>query len=163
MVTMAALHADIAVERVTLVTPNRRLAAYHKREFDRAQLKAGLTAWPTPDILPYPAFVERTWHALNLRAPAATRATLIGAVQSQLLWEQVIRNADTLPVTSLLSIGQAARQANAAWTLARAWHLLPAMQKFPLHDDAAMFRHRAAGKPWVPLSRSGSISRPVSR
>lgn len=139
MVTMAALHADIAGERVTLVTPNRRLAAYHKREFNRAQLSAGLAAWPTPDILPFPVFVERTWRVLNLRAEPADRAMLIDAVQSQLLWEQVIRKSDADPANSLMNVAQAARQAAAAWAMARAWHLLPAMQKFPLHDDAAMF------------------------
>ena len=136
---MKALHADIAVERVTLVTPNRRLAAYHKREFDRAQLNAGLTVWPTPDILPFPAFVERTWHGLMLRAEPSTRSQLLDSAQSQLLWEQVVRKSAAASVNGLMNVAQAARQAASAWTLARAWHLLPAMHKFPLHDDAAMF------------------------
>lgn len=136
---MKALHADIAVERVTLVTPNRRLAAYYKREFDRAQLNAGLTVWPTPDILPFPAFVERTWHGLMLRAEPSARLQLLDSAQSQLLWELVVRKSAAASVNGLMNVAQAARQAASAWTLARAWHLLPAMHKFPLHDDAAMF------------------------
>ena len=136
---MLALHADIAVERVTLVTPNRRLAAYHKREFDRAQLNGGLKAWPTPDILPFPAFVERTWHGLMLSAEPAARPKLLDTAQSQLLWEQVIRKSDAALASGLLNIAQTARQAASAWTLVRAWHLLPAMRKFALHNDAAMF------------------------
>ena len=139
MVTLEVLHADIAVERVTLVTPNRRLAAYHKREFDRAQLSAGRAAWPTPDILPFSAFVERTWHGLSLRTQPASRPTLLDNMQRQLLWEQVVRKSAAVPMNGLMNITQAARQAAAAWTLARAWHLLPAMHKVSLHDDAAMF------------------------
>lgn len=143
MVTAAAsigeLNSELAAERVTLITPNRRLAIFHKREFNRAQQQAGRMVWPSPDILPYPAWVERTWRTLTLRAETVAHPNLLDAVQSQLLWEQVIRNSDAVLANGLLNIAQTARQAAAAWTLARAWHLLPAMQKIALHDDAAMF------------------------
>ncbi len=141
MVTAAApisgLNSELAAERVTLITPNRRLAIFHKRAFDRAQQQAGRMAWPSPDILPYPAWVERIWRNLALRVESGALPHLLDGVQSQLLWEQVIRKSDT--VNGLLNIAQTARQAASAWTLVRAWHLLPAMQKFALHDDATMF------------------------
>ena len=46
---------------VTVVTPNRRLAAALKREFDDAQAGRGLAVWESADILPLPAFVERAY------------------------------------------------------------------------------------------------------
>ena len=137
--SLAALHAAFAAERVTLVTPNRRLAAYHKREFDLAQLAGGQTAWPTPDILPFSTFVERSWYALSLAGEHASPPRLIDSVQSQLLWEQVIRKSATSLANALMNIAQTARQAAAAWMLVHAWQLLPAMQKFALHEDATMF------------------------
>ena len=123
----------------TLITPNRRLAAFHKREFDRAQQQAGRLAWQSPDILPYPSWVERTWRDLSLRAETRVHPQLLDSVQSQLLWEQIVRKSDASFASGLLNVAQTSRQAASAWTLARAWHLLPAMRKFPLHDDAAMF------------------------
>ena len=139
LVTMAALHCELAAPRVTLVTPNRRLAVFHKREFERAQLTAGLAAWTTPDILPYAVFVERTWRTLTLRAGTGAHPQLLGAVQSQLLWEQVIHRSEVADAFALMNISQTAIQAASAWALAHAWHLLPAMRKIALHDDAAMF------------------------
>ena len=137
--TLALLHAALAAERVTMVTPNRRLAAYHKHVFDLAQLASGRTAWPTPDILPFSTFVERVWHALSLAGERASPPRLIDSMQSQLLWEQVIRESDAALANALMNIAQTARQAASAWMLVHNWHLLPAMRKFALHDDATMF------------------------
>jgi ATP-dependent helicase/nuclease subunit B len=134
----AALFAALSAERVTLVTPNRRLAAWYKQAFDRAQLATGHVAWPSPDILPWTTFVERTWRELILRNDVPSSPQLIDAHQSQLLWERVIRKSDAA-ARGLLNIRETARQAGAAWALARAWHLAPAMRKMLLHEDAAAF------------------------
>ena len=44
-----------------VVTPNRRLAARLKHQYDARQVQAGKPAWPTADILPLSAFVERAY------------------------------------------------------------------------------------------------------
>lgn len=134
----AALFAALSAERVTLVTPNRRLAAWHKQAFDRTQLATGYAAWPSPDILPWTTFVERSWRASILRTDVSSSSQLLDAQQSQLLWERAIRKSDAA-ARGLLNIRETARQAGAAWTLARAWRLLPAMRKLLLHEDAAAF------------------------
>ena len=47
--------------RITVLTPNRRLAQALAREFDQAQVARGLATWETADILSFGAFVERLW------------------------------------------------------------------------------------------------------
>ena len=47
--------------RVTVVTPNRRLAQSLMAEFDAHQAARGLPAWEAPDVLPLDAFVARLW------------------------------------------------------------------------------------------------------
>ncbi|MBL8524582.1 MAG: PD-(D/E)XK nuclease family protein [Betaproteobacteria bacterium] len=133
-----AVFAALAAERVTLVTPNRRLAAWYKQAFDRTQIDAGRIAWPSADILPWTTFVERSWRSMALRVDGGAPLHLLDAPQAQLLWEQAIRKSDTATL-GLMNVREAAARAAAAWTLARAWHLLPAMQKIVLHEDAAAF------------------------
>ena len=47
--------------RITVVTPNRRLAQSLMAQFDAHQAVRGLAAWEAPDILPLDAFVVRLW------------------------------------------------------------------------------------------------------
>lgn len=124
-------------ERAVVITPNRRLAAYLKQQFDAAQCLAGRAAWATPDILPFASFVERCYRALNLRDEKNALPQLLDAAQSRLLWQQVVRASDVS--SHLLSVTQTARQVAAAWSVAHAWALLPAMRRSTLFDDAAVF------------------------
>ncbi len=132
----------LATERVTVVTPNRRLAVALKRTYDSAQQQAGHLAWAAPDILPLATFLVRTYQAIRLCADTtatsmATTARLIDAPQSHLLWEQVIRQSDTS--AALLSVPQTAKQAAAAWSVANQWRILDAMRGYPLHEDGQVF------------------------
>ncbi len=124
-------------ERITVLTPNRRLTVYLKDQFDTAQRLAGNKAWATPDILPFPTFLERTYRSWTLRGANNTHAQLLNSAQSQLLWEQVVRASDV--ASHLLSLAQTAKQAAAAWSVAHAWDLLPAMRRSPLNEDAEVF------------------------
>jgi ATP-dependent helicase/nuclease subunit B len=125
-----------------VVTPNRRLAQSLKRAYDHAQQAAGRLAWAAPDILPLATFTGRTYHALSLQASADSGATarqqqLIDALQSHVLWEQVIRKSEAS--NTLLSIPQTAKHAASAWSVAHQWRLFDAMRGYPLHEDAQMF------------------------
>lgn len=135
---LAAVCSALAAERVTLVTPNRRLAVWYTSQFNQTQIDAGRAVWPTPDILPWDTYVERTWQKLSLLSGNAASPALLDNHQSRLLWEAVVRSTDDA-ASSLLNVRETAKQALSAWTLARAWHLLPAMHTMPLHDDAQMF------------------------
>ena len=137
--TRSELFETLAAEaRVTVVTPNRRLAAYLKDEFDHAQLRAGRAAWASADILPIGTFFERSYRALNLRGGNEPQPQLLDAPQTQLLWEQVVNTSDV--ASHLLSVAQTAKQASAAWTLAQAWSLLLPMRNMALFEDAEVFR-----------------------
>ncbi len=131
---LAALSTD---ERIAVLTPNRRLAVYLKDQFDTAQRQAGNKAWATPDILPFPTFLERTYRTWTLRGENRTHAHHLNSAQSHLLWEQVVRASDV--ASHLLSLTQTAKQAAAAWSVAHAWDLLPAMRRSPLNEDAEVF------------------------
>jgi ATP-dependent helicase/nuclease subunit B len=121
----------------TLVTPNRRLAQYLKREFDSAQQSKGLAVWPTPDVLPLSTFIERCFDAALHCADGQLLPVLLTPAQEAVIWEQVVRRSDLS--TGLLSLTQTAAQCRAAWQLAHAWHLLPRLRNTPLHEDATVF------------------------
>src|SRR3954470_115023 len=84
---LAAGHAA----RTTVVTPNRRLAQALLREFGDRQLAQGLSTWETPDILPFPAFIERLWSDALHSDRGASVPALLGEAQELALWEECIR------------------------------------------------------------------------
>ncbi len=128
----------LAGDGVTVVTPNRRLAATLKRVYDDARQQAGDRAWVSPDIVPVPVFFARTCHALSLTAATPQH---IDSLQSQLIWEQVIRQAE--PAVdgglSMLSISQTAKQVMAAWMITCRWQLQSMLRATPLHEDGQAF------------------------
>ncbi|MEP7154911.1 MAG: PD-(D/E)XK nuclease family protein [Betaproteobacteria bacterium] len=131
------LHHEVAAgRRVTIVTPNRRLAVYLKGQYDSAQRDAGRLAWDAADILPLQAYIERMWRALAMRQPAPV-PQLLSAMQCQFAWEEVVRASEDR--AGLLSVPQAARQALAAWQLAHAWQLLSPLRHFAVHEDVRIF------------------------
>ena len=130
---LAAGHAA----RVTVVTPNLRLARELAREFDAAQAAKGLKVWETADILPFGAFVERLYEDALYSDLAARLPLLLGAAQEEALWEAQIRAGRWGEL--LLSPAHAARGAARAWALAQAWGIAGALGKFPGNEDAEAF------------------------
>jgi len=121
-----------------VVTPNRRLAAHLTREYDARQAAAGKSAWPTADILPFTAFVERTYRDALYAGDAARLPILLTPAQEQALWESTVRESDAGDV--LLAIPETAAVAREAWRLAHAWRLTGRLGAFPLDDDGKAFR-----------------------
>src|SRR6202165_6302089 len=107
--------------RVTVLTPNRRLAQALQRDFDREQLESGLAAWETADILPFNAFVERLWEDALYSDLAAQVPALLSPAQEQALWEDAIHA--TGHAERLFSVAPAATQCRQAWQLVHAWRL----------------------------------------
>jgi ATP-dependent helicase/nuclease subunit B len=106
-------------EGAIVVTPNRRLARFIHRDFDRAQRACGKMGWPTPSILPYPQWLQSLWaEALAADAVSESRLLLTG-VQSALQWRHVV-DADGDRV-ALFDPGGAAALAAEAWSLAHQW------------------------------------------
>src|SRR5512134_4015695 len=104
-------------ERITVVTPNKRLAQALMAEFDDFQTKKNLTAWEAPDILPFGAFVERLWEDALYSDLGETLPLLLTEAQEQHLWQEVLEEFDFL-----LKEG-AAQQCREAWRLAHQWRI----------------------------------------
>lgn len=123
--------------RVTVVTPNQRLSAALRRDFDEGQAKKNLASWETADILPASAFVERLYEDALYSELAAKLPVLLTSAQELALWEDVVRGSQA--GAGLLSVPSAAALARDAWQLAHAWRLAPRLKGYPANDDARAF------------------------
>jgi ATP-dependent helicase/nuclease subunit B len=120
MLSQADLLARLAqghAARITVVTPNRRLAQTLTAQFDAFQTQKGLSVWEAPDILPFGAFVERLWEEALYSSLGENLPLLLTASQEQAIWEDVLSESD------LLSIAQSAAQCRDAWRLLHAWRI----------------------------------------
>ena len=124
-----------------VVTPNRRLAAYLQREYNRAQRAARRAVWSTAEILPFSAFVERAYGDALYSGQATGLPILLAPPQEQALWESIIRESET--GKALLAIPETAALAREAWQLAHTWRLMPLVGRSPPNEDARAFQQWA--------------------
>lgn len=135
----------------TVVTPNRRLARAVKVAFDRNRQATGAQVWAAADVLPWSAWLDRTFETLIRDEPGVR---VLAPAQELALWQRVV--ADSPVAHALLDTAATARTAREAAQLDRAWRLDVRDSGALLHDDARAFagwnvRHRelcAAGA-WV--------------
>lgn len=111
--TILALLADGAAA----VTPNRRLARALLHAFDAEQLASGLSAWPTPTILPYQTWLTTLWEQFVATGATDDETLLLTPPQAALLWDRIV-DADG---RTLLNPRGAAALAAEAWLLVHAW------------------------------------------
>ncbi len=96
------------------VCATRRLSRWMRDEDDRRQVASGHGAWLPRDILPWQAWVDRTWRLLR-ECDAGPDAQLLNAEQEQILWEEAVA---ALPdISGLFLPTQVARDAQRAWGL----------------------------------------------
>src|SRR5437016_4879023 len=107
--------------RITVVTPNRRLAQALTAEFDAFQIGKGLSVWEAPDILPFGAFVERLWEDALYSELGDKLPLLLTPAQEQLLWQEVI--ASSREGKDLLFTETAAAHCRDAWGLLHQWRV----------------------------------------
>ena len=139
-ITVAELFTRLAgghAARVTVVTPNRRLAQSLQRDYDAARQRAGELSWETPDVLPFDAFVQRLWEDALYSPVAGEVPLLLDAAQEQALWEDAI--ASTRHAEGMLSPSAAAGQCRDAWALVHGWRLAGRLARFEAGEDARAF------------------------
>src|ERR1051326_682168 len=126
MLPRADLFARLAeghAARVTVVTPNKRLSQALMADFDAYQIKKKLSVWEAPDILPFPAFVQRLYEDGLYSDLSAELPMLLAPAQEEELWRQVVSGS------GLLAVGgnAAATAANCrdAWQRANLWRVRP--------------------------------------
>ena len=81
--------------RLTVVTPNQRLAAALARDFDAHQIARGLASWESADVLPFSAFVERLYEDAMYSELATRLQILLSGAEEQALWEQAIAASES--------------------------------------------------------------------
>lgn len=139
-------------EGATVVTPNRRLARDIKRDYDDAQQAQGRAVWPAADVLPWEAWLARSYEDLP---PQGLGPQLLTAVQEQVLWEQVVGASDALPPL--------VRAEALAASCADAWHLLHQHAALDLIVRAAVSDEQRSFRDWSAqfvrrLHRLGAIT-----
>jgi ATP-dependent helicase/nuclease subunit B len=123
-------------EGATLITASRRLARVLADEFHSMEVARGRTVWNRPNVLPWDAFLDRTWADWLGRWADQSAPILLDAPQEEMLWEQIIRESPA--GASLLQITETARQAVETWRLMAAYRL-PLSGSFEASEDWAAF------------------------
>nr|VFJ59564.1 MAG: probable DNA repair protein [Candidatus Kentron sp. DK] len=134
---------DTSGKTVTCVTVNGPLARGLKNRFDAGRLAEGLSSWEAPDILPFPAWIARTWEEYSARLPhgsgSAAPATLLDPFQEHALWERVIRDSLEAAGVDLLQVPQAAGQAMSAWARVKGWRIAEGEYRNAGNENIEMF------------------------
>jgi ATP-dependent helicase/nuclease subunit B len=125
----------------TLLTVNNRLAAELRTRYDRLQASEGRQVWPSADILPWRAWLQR--HYARLLDTGFTELDLLNSAQERLLWQETVEHDQG--TAGLLRPAAAAESAMAAYALLHDWRL----DHHPLaslggEDTATFLRWRVA-------------------
>lgn len=120
---------------MVVVTPNHRLASVLRQRFNHYQISQGRIVWGTADILPFAAFLERTYtDALFAGERAAALPDLLKEAHEQVLWEHIIGHSTA--ASPLLAVPETARLAREAWQLLHEWSAPEQAGALPAdHDD----------------------------
>lgn len=125
----------------TFVTVNRRLARAVTDAYAERQIAQGKRAWRTPDVIPFSAWVERSWRTCVEHREEA-RVSLLRSSQQRMLWEQVIRQhappGDDQDAP--LAASAAARSAHDAYALINAWRIPVEAPEFGFSSESRAFR-----------------------
>lgn len=136
----SALHERLEAadkRKVTVVTPNRRLAAALRWGYDRRQSVRGASAWESPDVLPFDAWLERLWEGLGYAEEGAALPLLMTPAQEEALWEEAVRATSVRQ--QLMAPVAAAAGGRDAWSLAHAWRLVERSRTFGGGEDTRTF------------------------
>ncbi len=116
---------------VTVVTGNKRLANMTLQAFEQEAITKGQEAWLTPDILPWSAWLQRSWENVVVTKGSDTPELLLTSQQENRVWEDIIR--ETAAEQPLLEIAGTVRHVQQAWQLILSWQL-PLDKPSPNHS-----------------------------
>jgi ATP-dependent helicase/nuclease subunit B len=127
----------------TVVTANNRLARTLRQAFDAAELARGKAAWPSPDILAWPHWLNRLWVESRLRGGQAANYRLVDETSAAALWQQSVGLVEADSQNS--AVPQLARAAARTWTLLNEWDVLAA----PEWTDTGLTEDQRAFLRWL--------------
>ena len=105
---------------MTLITATTRLSRELQREYDREQVAAGLSTWPTAHILPFQAWLAELWDTAVYSGEAGGTLRLLRPSEEMAIWEDIIR---AYGENLLLEVPATAAAALKAWGLLCEWGL----------------------------------------
>lgn len=122
----------------TVITGNNRLAAAIRRDFERKAMNEGLEVWATPDVIPWSAWVMRSWEEMLLSGTVASTDQLLTNEQELLVWKEIISNSEQ--GHGLLRTEATAKIAREAARLLRAWMLGHELCSVSGNEDTEAFQ-----------------------
>jgi ATP-dependent helicase/nuclease subunit B len=123
--------------RLTVLTPNRRLAQSLLAEVDGLQLAAGRGSWEAPDILMFSDFVKRCHDEALYSEKGGAVPAFLRPAEEQILWEAALAGSDWRD--AVLSIPATAALAARAWQLAHDWRIENALRDAHGNEDSDAF------------------------
>ncbi len=109
---------------VTVVTVNKRLARTLRTACNERQAALGNTAWRSPDIISWSAWLQRLWQESRLRGGAGRGKVLLSDSAAGFVWQSVIRATDE--AAGARRPAHLARQAQRTWSRLQEWQGLTA-------------------------------------
>ncbi len=114
-----------------LVTASKRLTRELRQQYNQSQLDAGLSAWESPTILPFDAWIAEIRHQLTEHASTDSNRNenfplVLNDLQSRSVWSQVIRKdiRDNEKLTEpLWNIESTVNTAVDAWRICCQWDI----------------------------------------
>lgn len=103
-----------------VITATTRLARELRREYDREQMAAGLTSWPTANILPWAAWLSELWAAWLYSGQSTQGMRLLRPSEERAIWEDIVGSGEG---TGLLQVAPTADAVLDAWNLLCEWNL----------------------------------------
>ncbi|HET7674493.1 MAG TPA: PD-(D/E)XK nuclease family protein, partial [Gammaproteobacteria bacterium] len=152
--------AEALTEGATVVTVNDRLARRLRELVAEKHRGAGDTAWETPPVLPFGAWLNRLYAARRdafFTGAPTCKVQLLTPAQSEAVWARLIR--DSAAGGDLLQPWAAAETAAEAWRLCQAWRVPLARLGSGGDDSAAFvawaraFDARCAREGWLDAAR----------
>ena len=105
----------------TVITATHRLARTLRLDRDRSQSAAGLSVWPSADILPLDAWIRRGWDAAVLLGTPAGARRLLSEEECRLLWRRVIAGWAERSGSAMTDVGVLVPLASSGWRLCQTW------------------------------------------
>jgi ATP-dependent helicase/nuclease subunit B len=156
--TISVAEVFDALDRgVTVVTGNKRLAGVIRQAFERSAMDKGLEVWPTPQVLPWTAWLQTTWEGAVISGASSAPELLLTSQQEQRIWEDII--AESVADQPLQQVTGTVRRAQEAWQLMQSWRLSLNEVVFRYNSDsvafwewASRFEAKCKKKGWLPIA-----------
>ncbi len=117
----------------TLITANQRLARFRLQQYEQKQIQAGKTAWHTPRIMSWPAWLQTLWQEHQ----AKQTRVLLGRQQEALFWRDVVSHDEQIYVLNPKAL---AKQAMDAWQILADYLIDPSCLLSGGEEHLALYR-----------------------